>query len=40
MSNEGQEMETYQTFVFPMGNNKITQELWFQSPKGSLSPRQ
>ena len=30
-------METYQIFVVPMGNNKITEELEFQAPKDSVT---
>ena len=32
MNIEGQEMETYQIFVVPMGNTKITEEIDFQAP--------
>ena len=29
MNIEGQEMETYQIFVFPIGDANITEEVWF-----------
>ena len=38
MNIEGQEMETYQIFVVPMGNTKITEEIEFQAPNDWLSP--
>ena len=31
MNTEGQEMETYQIFLFPMGNTKVTEELEIQA---------
>ena len=37
MNNEGQDMETYQIFVFPMGNNKITEELELQACNDSVT---
>ena len=33
MNIEGQNMETYQFFVDPMSNTKITEEIEFQAPK-------
>ena len=36
MNIEGQEMEIYQIFVFPMGDNKITEEIQFHPRKPML----
>ena len=38
MNTEGQEMETYQIFVVPMGNTKITEELDFKACNYSVKP--
>ena len=38
MYNEGQEMETYQIFVLPMGNTKITEEPELQACNDSVTP--
>ena len=37
MNTEGQEMETYQIFVFPMGNTEIKQERELQARKDSVT---
>ena len=37
MNTEVQDMETCQIFVVPMGNTKITEELYFQAPKDSVT---
>ena len=38
MNTEGQDMETYQIFLVPMGNTKITEELELQPRKYSVIP--
>ena len=38
MNNEGQEMETYQIFVFLMGNTKISEEIQLQAHNNSVTP--
>ena len=38
MNTEGQDMETYQIFVVPMGNTKIRKYLELQDPKDSATP--
>ena len=38
MNTEGQEMETYQIFVVPMGNTKVIEELELQSCNYSVTP--
>ena len=38
INTEVQQMETYQIFVFPIGNTKITEELQLQSNDDSVTP--
>ena len=38
MNNEGQEMETYQIFVFLMGNTKASEVIYLQARDNSVTP--
>ena len=38
MNTEGQDIETNEIFVVPMGNSKVTEQPELQVPKDSVTP--